>query len=244
MELLYFIKRLIFPHTYSSEAYIEYLRKQGVEIGKKCRIWSPNHTCIDVQRPHMLHIGDYVRITRDVSILCHDFSRCVFCNLPEYGNVGEARETWIGNNVFIGQGATILMGSRIGDNSIIAAGAVVSGHYPDGVVIAGNPGRVIQTIDEMYQKRKREEKEAAILYARKWYSRYHRWPTVYEMTDAFSWLYIPHTEEALAKYPTLFSTGTIDTESFIKAFLNTSALYPSFQEFLDDCKKEEYVSKI
>ena len=42
------------------------------------------------------------------------------------GHFGEARETVIGDNVFIGAHAIVLMGSNIGANSIIGAGAVVS----------------------------------------------------------------------------------------------------------------------
>jgi carbonic anhydrase/acetyltransferase-like protein (isoleucine patch superfamily) len=75
------------------------------------------------------------------------------CNLEQYGNVGEAKETWIGNNVFIGVNSVILMGAHIGDNTIIGAGAVVSGSYDDNVVIAGNPAKwlahwMISTISE------------------------------------------------------------------------------------------------
>ena len=239
MGLSALIRRIVFPNSYSSDAYISYLRNQGVEIGEKCRIWSPNRTDIDVQRPHMLHIGNYVRITANVTILCHDFSRSVFCNMTGYGNVGEARETWIGNNVFIGKGATILMGSHIGDNTIVGAGAIVSGRFPNDVVIAGNPARIIMTIDELFEKRKNEEIAAAKLFAKNYYSRFKVWPNIYQMSDAFSWMYVPHTEETLKDYPALFSTGTIDTESFEESFLQTKPIWPSFDDFLKECKKND-----
>lgn len=49
----------------------------------------------------------------------------------------------VGNNCWIGAKATILDGARIGENSIVAAGSVVlSGEYPDNVLIAGNPAKV------------------------------------------------------------------------------------------------------
>lgn len=47
----------------------------------------------------------------------------------------------IGNNVFIGGGATILGGSHIGDNVIIGANSVVSGNVDSNSVYAGNPAR-------------------------------------------------------------------------------------------------------
>ena len=99
-------------------------------------MWSPNNSNIDTQRLHMLHIGDYVKITSNVTILTHDYSRSVLA-MYCHENIGEARMTYIGDNVFIGMGATILMGTHIGNNSIVGAGAVVSGQFPDGVVIAG-----------------------------------------------------------------------------------------------------------
>lgn len=47
----------------------------------------------------------------------------------------------IGDDVFIGTGAIILQGTRIGDHAVIGAGAVVSGAVDSGVIVAGNPAR-------------------------------------------------------------------------------------------------------
>lgn len=52
----------------------------------------------------------------------------------------------IGDNVFVGMGVKILKGSRIGSDSVIGAGAVVTGEIPAGVVAAGNPARVIRKL--------------------------------------------------------------------------------------------------
>lgn len=53
----------------------------------------------------------------------------------------------IGNNVWIGWNSTILKGVTIGDNSIVAAGSVVtSGQYPANSIIAGNPAKVVKNI--------------------------------------------------------------------------------------------------
>jgi acetyltransferase-like isoleucine patch superfamily enzyme len=53
----------------------------------------------------------------------------------------------IGDNVWIGWNCTILKGVEIGDNSIVAAGSVVtSGHYPSNSIIAGNPAKVIKNL--------------------------------------------------------------------------------------------------
>ena len=49
----------------------------------------------------------------------------------------------IGDRVFIGANATILMGVTIGDGAVVGAGAVVTRDVPPGVVVAGVPARVV-----------------------------------------------------------------------------------------------------
>lgn len=52
----------------------------------------------------------------------------------------------IKKNAWIGAGATILPGVTIGENSVVAAGAVVSKNVPDHVVVAGIPAKIIKSI--------------------------------------------------------------------------------------------------
>jgi acetyltransferase-like isoleucine patch superfamily enzyme len=54
----------------------------------------------------------------------------------------------IADNVWIGMNATILKGVTIGENSVVAAGAVVTKSVPANVVVAGNPAIVIKKIAE------------------------------------------------------------------------------------------------
>ena len=61
----------------------------------------------------------------------------------EYGKPIE-----IGSDVWVGGGAIILGGVRIGSRSVIGAGSVVTRDLPAGVFAAGNPCRVIRTITE------------------------------------------------------------------------------------------------
>ncbi|WP_249310542.1 sugar O-acetyltransferase [Bacillus sp. FJAT-49736] len=53
----------------------------------------------------------------------------------------------IGNNVWIGGRAVINPGVKIGDNVVIASGAVVTKDVPDNVVVGGNPAKVIKEIE-------------------------------------------------------------------------------------------------
>jgi acetyltransferase-like isoleucine patch superfamily enzyme len=54
-----------------SRHYISYLRRLGIEIGEDTIIYSPKTTTIDVTRPHLIEIGNNVRITGGVVILTH-----------------------------------------------------------------------------------------------------------------------------------------------------------------------------
>ena len=75
-------------------------------------------------------------------------------NITGY-RIGEGKETIIGNNCFIGMNAIILMGTKLGNNTIVGAGSVVHGFFPDNVVIAGNPARVVCSMSEHIDNRKR-----------------------------------------------------------------------------------------
>ena len=65
-----------------------------------------------------------------------------------YSSVKNAK-ICIGNNVWVGWNCTILKGVEIGDNTIVAAGSVVtSGVYPENSILAGNPAKVVKTLTE------------------------------------------------------------------------------------------------
>ncbi len=55
-----------------------------------------------------------------------------------------AKPIIIGNNVWIGGGVQILSGVTVGNNSVVAAGAVVTKNVPDNSVVAGVPAKVIK----------------------------------------------------------------------------------------------------
>ncbi len=54
------------------------------------------------------------------------------------------RDTVVGHDVWFGNGAQILPGTRIGSGVIVGASAVVSGDIPDYAIVAGNPARVVR----------------------------------------------------------------------------------------------------
>lgn len=240
--MLNFLKRFlwkaIFPNTYSSEAYVAYLKKCGVDIGEHCYVWSPNHTLIDTQRPETLHIGDYCKITQGVIVLSHDYSVSV-AKRTYHEHIGNCENTVIGNNVFIGMNAIILMGTRIGDNCIIGAGAVVSGSFPSNSIIAGNPAKVICSLEDFYNKHKVREISEAKNYYRAFKNKHNRRPEIEEMGNAFAWLYLPRTSQSVNQYSSFFRlSGDNETET-IEDFMRSKPVFSGYEEFCDAAEEGE-----
>lgn len=99
---------------------------------------------------NLITLGANNVISKDVLLLVHDYS--VFRALKAIGceHMGKRilAPIVIGNNVFIGARSTILPGTIIGDNVVVGAGSIVKGTIPDNVVVAGNPAKVIKSIEE------------------------------------------------------------------------------------------------
>jgi maltose O-acetyltransferase len=52
----------------------------------------------------------------------------------------------LAENVFVGDGALILKGVTVGAHSVIGAGSVVTSSVPEGVIVAGNPAKVVREL--------------------------------------------------------------------------------------------------
>lgn len=59
--------------------------------------------------------------------------------------INNAKDTIIGNRVWVAYGATILKGSLIEDDCIIGSQSVIAGlHMPQGSIAAGNPAKIVK----------------------------------------------------------------------------------------------------
>ena len=159
------LRKLIYREKSSGEKYIAYCKRGGATIGNNVTVYSAKNTTIDETSLQHIFIGDNTQITAGVIILAHDYSYSVLGNI--YGELPrQQKDTIIGKNVFIGMNSIILMGSNIGDNVIIGAGSVVSGHIPSNTVCAGNPAKIICSLDQFLVKgRTRFEESARCYYA-------------------------------------------------------------------------------
>lgn len=59
-----------------------------------------------------------------------------------------ARPIAIERNVWIAAGATVIGGVTVGENSVVAAGSVVTRDVPPNTLVAGNPARVVRSLEE------------------------------------------------------------------------------------------------
>ena len=219
----------------TAKRYEQWLREQGVVIGKNLRLFNHNSIRFDITTPGLIIIGDNVSITADVSILTHDFCSSVF--RQKYNDYLSGRsKVVIGNNVYIGQKAMILRGVTIGDNVIIGAGAIVTKDIPSDSVVAGVPARVVCTLDEYYQKRKSKVVAEAKQYARDLYHYRGSRPTVEDFWEEFALFY--HDEE---NYPEAFiqriKNVQMPGDLFDEFIKNNKPIYASFEDFLDDALK-------
>jgi maltose O-acetyltransferase len=112
----------------------------NIELGERV-FFNFNCVVLDVCR---VVIGDYTMFGPGVQILTpmHPMNAAER-RLKEYG-----RPIEIGSDVWVGGGALILPGVRVGSRSVIGAGSVVTRDVPDGVFAAGNPCRVVREITE------------------------------------------------------------------------------------------------
>jgi len=113
----------------------------GVNVGKGCYISTKNFS----SEPYLIHIGNNVRIAKGVSFFTHG---ALWPFRKQYPGLDYFGKIHIGNNCYIGQDAKILPGVTIEDNCIIGTGAVVTKSVKQGMVVAGNPAKIIgKTVD-------------------------------------------------------------------------------------------------
>lgn len=115
-------------------------RNEGssISIGEGTQIC--NHFTAVAEGPG-IEIGENVLVGTGVTVLDSDFHE--IAPLRRQGGTPKMGRVCIEKNVWIGERAVILKGSRIGENSVVAAGAVVCGEFPANVIIGGVPAKVI-----------------------------------------------------------------------------------------------------
>ena len=134
---------------------VQELYRIGAKIGKNVQFIQPIHQNIFSSEPYLITIGDNTTISFDVVFCTHDGATRVLRNLATndkekqtviYGKIN------VGRNCFIGCRSIIMPGVTIGDNCIIGAGSIVTKDIPSNTVCAGQPAKIICTIEEYKEK--------------------------------------------------------------------------------------------
>ncbi|QQR96699.1 MAG: acyltransferase [Sphingobacteriales bacterium] len=111
----------------------------NIEIGDECSV---NPFCV-LYGHGGLKVGNKVRIATHTVIIPANH---VFDNItiPIMNQPETRKGIVIGNDVWIGNGARILDGVVLGSGVVVGAGSVVTQSFPDNVVIAGVPAKIIK----------------------------------------------------------------------------------------------------
>ena len=117
------------------------IQKNAV-IGKNCKISSHTFICEGVT------IEDNVLIGHNVTFINDHFPRATNADgKPQTEVDWVCIPTLVKKGASIGSSATLLCGITVGENSMVGAGSLVTKDVPAGTIVAGNPAKVIRTVD-------------------------------------------------------------------------------------------------
>lgn len=144
------LKKRYYTITGNEEKILQLKIDQFIKLGGACGK-NFKFYCDMPGEPYLVTIGNDVTIAYDTALLTHDNS-VIKCGINATDYFGKII---IGNNCFIGAKSIVLPGVTLGDNTIVGAGSVVTKSFSEGnVVIAGNPARIICTLDRFKNKKR------------------------------------------------------------------------------------------
>lgn len=120
------------------------LRQRGMRLGPD--VWLPASTWIDPDYCFLISIDAHCGFGEECLILAHDAQMDEFLDGSRIGRVT------IRASCHIGARTVILPGVEIGPRTIVGAGSVISRSLPPDSVCAGNPARVLCSLDEYLEK--------------------------------------------------------------------------------------------
>ncbi|HVV72032.1 MAG TPA: acyltransferase [Verrucomicrobiae bacterium] len=117
--------------------------QKGAKVGNRCKVSSHTFICEGVT------LEDEVFIGHSVTFINDRFPRAT----TAHGALQTEADwtcvsTLVKRGASIGSNSTILCGVTIGEGAIVGAGSVVTKDVPPGAVVAGNPARVLRSMDK------------------------------------------------------------------------------------------------
>ncbi|MFZ5477959.1 MAG: acyltransferase [Myxococcota bacterium] len=132
---------------------VAFARSLGVTIGEGCRLLGTTRGTFGSE-PWLVTLGRHVTVTDGVKFVTHDGAVWVF--REGHPDVDRFGPIVVGDNVFLGIGCVLLPDVRIGSNTVVAAGAVVTKDQPGGAIVGGTPARVLGTIEDYWKRHEHE----------------------------------------------------------------------------------------
>lgn len=147
-DIQYIYRKIVWRLFKKNREFVNDLfRDNGVTIGKDVRI----NSNILTAESYLISIGDETTISDHVAFVTHDNSiaKAIMGGGDLYGRIS------IGSRCFIGAHTILMYGVSLADNIIVASGSVVTKSFSEsGVIIAGNPAKIIGTIEAFGNKNK------------------------------------------------------------------------------------------
>jgi acetyltransferase-like isoleucine patch superfamily enzyme len=116
--------------------------QRNARIGKRCKVSSHSFICEGVDIEDNVFIGHGVTFTNDTYPRSTNSDGTL-----QTGTDWEVRPTVVRRGASIGSGATLLCNLSVGENAIVGAGSVVTKDVPPNTIVAGNPARVLRSIE-------------------------------------------------------------------------------------------------
>lgn len=152
--------KIFFDHTLSEDLYVYFKGEnnelkigKNVDIGSLHMFFGTNGYCSIGENTKIMYatalvsegkiqIGQDCLMASEVFLRNHD-SHHIFDAIT-HERINYAKDIIIGDQVWIGQRATLLGGAEIGTGSVVGTNAVTSSKFGDHLIIAGSPARVIR----------------------------------------------------------------------------------------------------
>lgn len=124
----------------------KHARMIGVNLGQDCLVYRSIEWSSE---PYLITIGNHVQLARGVAIHTHGGGNVIRRQIADFDSFGKVIiKDW----AYVGAHAQIMPGVVIGEGALVAAGSIVTKSVPDGMVVGGNPAKVICSVDDYLER--------------------------------------------------------------------------------------------
>jgi UDP-2-acetamido-3-amino-2,3-dideoxy-glucuronate N-acetyltransferase len=117
--------------------------QKNASVGKRCKVSSHTFICEGVE------IEDNVFIGHSVTFINDSYPRATTADGELQTEADwKVERTVVRKGASIGSGATVLSNVTIGENAIVGAGSVVTKDVPANAIVAGNPAKILRSIEK------------------------------------------------------------------------------------------------